>query len=190
MTKQFAIALISAALIAPAYAAPENYTMDPAHTIPSFEVNHLGFTTQRGRFDKADGKVTLDMAARKGSVELTIHTGSLDMGSASWTAHLSDEGLFNVKAYPTMSFKSDHLIFDGDNRVVAAEGSFTLIGVTKPLLVTVSGFKCGINPMNKKPLCAGDVTANIKRSEFGLTKYLGAVSDEVKIIVPVEAYKD
>jgi polyisoprenoid-binding protein YceI len=190
MIKHCAIAMMSAALAAPAFAAVENYTMDPAHTIPAFEVSHLGFTTQRGRFDKASGKITLDMAARKGSVELTIYTGSLDMGTAAWTAHLSDEGLFNVKTYPTMNFKSDHLIFDGDGRVVAAEGALTLLGVTKPVLVTVSNFQCGLNPMNKKPLCAGDVSANIKRSDFGLIKYLGAVGDDVKVSVPVEAYKD
>jgi len=190
MIKHCTIAMIFTALAAPAFAAAENYTMDPAHTIPAFEVSHLGFTTQRGRFDKASGKMTLDMAARKGSVEMTIYTGSLDMGAAAWTAHLSDEGLFNVKTYPTMTFKSDHLIFDSDNRVVAAEGELTLIGTTKPVLVTVSGFKCGLNPLNKKPLCAGDVSANIKRSEFGLVKYLGAVGDDVKISVPVEAYKD
>ena len=190
MTTRFVVAVMTAMLIGPAFSAPVNYTMDPGNSIPSFEVRHLGFTTQRGRFNKVDGKITLDMAAHSGHVELTIYTGSLDMGSASWTAHLSDEGLFNVKNYPTMTFKSDHLIFDRENRVVAAEGSLTMIGVSKPTRVTVADFKCGVNPLNQKALCAGDVSARIKRSEFGLTKYLGAVSDEVKIDVPVEAYKD
>ena len=86
-------------------------------------------------------------------------------------------------------FESVELIFDG-NKVVAAEGHFTMIGVTKPLRVTVNGFRCGSNPVNKKPMCAGDVTATVKRSDFGLTKYIPAVSDEVKISVPVEAYKN
>lgn len=190
MSKSHAIAMIFAALMAPAFAAPESYMIDPAHTIPAFEVVHMGFTTQRGHFNKARGKIALDIAARKGSVELVIDTASLDMSPASWTAHLSDPGLFNVKTFPTMTFKSDHLIFDSNNRVVAAEGVLTLIGVTKPVLVTVSNFKCGANPENKKPLCAGDVSAEIKRSDFGLIKYLGAVSDSVKVTVPVEAYKD
>lgn len=190
MKANHAIALISMLFAAPVLAASEKYTIDPAHTIPTFEVNHLGFTTQRGRFDKASGKIVLDLAAGKGSVDVVIDTGSLDMGSPSWTAHLADEGLFNVKAYPTMTFKSDHLIFDGDKRVVAAEGVLTLIGVAKPVVVKVNNFKCAVNPLNSKPLCAGDVTAEIKRSDFGMTKYLSAVSDMVKINVPVEAYKD
>ena len=190
MTTRFAIALMAAMLTQPAFAVAETYTMDPDNTIPSFEVNHLGFTTQRGRFNKAAGKVSLDRVARTGRVELTIFTGSLDMGAAAWTAHLSDEGLFNVKTYPTMTFKSDRLVFDAESRVVAAEGVLTLIGVSRPVRVAVNNFKCGLNPLNQKALCAGDVTANIKRSDFGLTKYLGAVSDEVRIVVPVEAYKD
>ena len=65
------------------------------------------------------------------------------MGWGAWTKHLSDEGLFNVKKFPTMTFKSDKLIFDG-NKVVAAEGQFTMIGVTKPLKVTVNGFSAAL----------------------------------------------
>ena len=71
-----------------------------------------------------------------------------------------------------------------------AEGTFTLLGVSKPMKITVSGFNCGTHPINKKPLCAGDVTATLKRSEFGMMKYLPAISDEVKLLIPVEAFKD
>jgi polyisoprenoid-binding protein YceI len=97
--------------------------------------------------------------------------------------------LFNIERYPTMTFKSEHLIFDGD-KVVGAEGQFTLLGVTKPLSVVVNHFKCGTNPTNNRFLCAGDITGTIKRSEFGMTKYIPTVSDEIKLSVPVEAYRD
>lgn len=182
-----AIAL-SGALATPVFAA-ESYTMDPEYTIPVFEVEHLGFTHQRGRFNKTSGKVILDFANKKGSVEFTIFTKSLDMGSSAWTVHVSDEGLFNVEKFPTMTFKSDDLIFDGD-KVVAANGQFTLLGVTKPLKVVINRFACGPNPLNKRWLCAGDVTATIRRSDFGMVKYIPAVSDDILINVPVEAYKD
>lgn len=180
---------LSAAMMSSAYAAPESYTIDPHHAFPEFEVNHLGFSTQRGRFDETSGKITLDMVAKKGSVELTINTKSLDMGFPLWNQHLSEEGFFNTEKYPTMTYKSDKLIFKGD-KVVAADGDFTLLGVTKPLRVTVTGFHCAVNPMNKKPLCAGDVSATFKRSDYGMTKYLPAVGDDIKINVPIEAYKD
>lgn len=187
MKKYLAAFAVMGAFAAPVHAA-DNYTTDPAFSIPTFEVTHLGFTTQHGRFNKTSGKAVIDFAAKKGSVDFTIYTASLDMGTGAWTKHLSDEGLFNVKKYPTMTFKSDKLIFEGD-KVVAAEGQFTMIGVTRPLKVTVNDFKCGNNPESKKPMCAGNITGTIKRSDFGLTKYIPAVSDEVIISVPVEAYK-
>lgn len=192
MQRYLVALIVSSTLVAPAFAA-DSYTIDPEFTTPAFEIGHLGFTTQRGHFDKTSGKVTLDLAAKTGSVDFTIYTTSLDMGTAvwskAWVAHLSDDGLFNVMKFPTMNFKSDKLIFEG-NKVVAAEGQFTLLGVSKPLKVEVKGFQCGANPMNKKPMCTGDVTAALKRSDFGMTKYIPAVSDEVKISVPVEAYKN
>lgn len=188
MKKYLAAFAIMGALGAPAYAA-DSYTTDSEFSVPTFEVTHLGFTTQHGRFNKTSGKIMVDFTAKTGSVDFTVYTESLDMGLGAWSKHLSDEGLFNVKKFPTMTFKSDKLIFEG-NKIVAAEGQFTLIGVTKPLKVTVNGFKCGANPVSKKPMCAGDVTATLKRSDFGLTKYIPAVSDEVKISVPVEAYKN
>lgn len=188
MKRYLAAFAIMSALAAPALAA-DSYTTDSEFTAPVFEITHLGFTTQHGRFNKTSGKVMIDFAAKTGRVDFTVYTESLDMGWGAWSKHLASEGLFNVKKFPTMTFKSDKLIFDG-NKVVAAEGQFTMIGVTKPLKVTVNGFQCGNNPVSKKPMCAGDVTATLKRSDFGLTKYIPAVSDEVKISVPVEAYKN
>jgi len=180
--------MLAVLFVAPAFST-ETYTFDPEYTIPAFEVGHLGFTTQRGRFDKTQGKVTLDFAAKKGSVDFTVFTKSLDMGSKAWTIHVSSEGLFDVQKFPTMTYKSDRLIFDND-KVVAAEGQFTMIGVTKPLKVTVNHFACGPNPINHKFMCSGDITAIIKRSDFGMTKYIPTVSDDITINVPVESYRD
>jgi polyisoprenoid-binding protein YceI len=177
------------AFVTGAALAADKYTIDPKYTVPSFEIAHLGVTTQQGRFNHATGNVILDLAARKGSVELTIDTGSIDMSSVAWTRHLSDPGLFNVAKFPTMTFKSSTLVFK-DDRVVGADGEFTLLGVTKPLHVNVSGFRCLVHPLSNLPFCGGDVTATIKRSEFGMTKYIPEVSDEINIRVPVEAYKD
>lgn len=173
---------------APAFAA-DSYTVDSRHTYPMFEVNHMGFSTQRGRFNQSSGKITLDTAAKKGSVELTIETASLDMGLDKWDEHLKSEDFFNVAQFPTMRFTSDKLVFDGD-KVVAAEGRFTLLGITQPLTLTVSNFRCAPNPMNKKQTCGADITTTFKRSEFGMSKYVPGVSDEVKISTPVEAIKD
>jgi len=183
------LATLLASLIAAPACAADSYTIDSRHTWPVFEVNHMGFSTQRGRFNKSSGKITLDTAAKKGSVDITIETASLDMGFDKWDEHMKSEDFFNAEFYPTMHFASSKLVFDGD-KIAAAEGSFTLLGVTKPLTLTVSNFRCAPHPMNKKQTCGADITATLKRSEFGMTKYVPAVSDEVKISVPVEAVKD
>jgi polyisoprenoid-binding protein YceI len=188
MKNHLAAFALGALLATPAFSA-ETYVFDPEYTIPVFEVQHLGFTTQRGRFDKTTGKVVLDTAARQGSVEFTVYTNSLDMGSKAWTYHVSSEGLFDIERFPTMTFKSDRLVYEG-NKVIGAEGQLTLLGITKPLKVAVNKFGCATNPVNKRFMCAGDIAATIKRSDFGMTKYIPTVSDEIKVSVPVEAYRD
>jgi polyisoprenoid-binding protein YceI len=188
MKKYLAISALLGTALTSAFSA-DSYTIDSAYSMASFDIPRVAFSAQRGLFKKTSGRVLLDWAAKKGSVEFTIDTRSIDMGSAAWTAHLSDDELFNVEKFPTMTFKSDKLIFEG-NKVIAAEGQFTMIGVTKPLKVVVNNFQCGISPIDKRSMCSGNVTANIKRSDFGLTKYIPVVSDEVSISVPVDAYKD
>lgn len=183
------ITIFLATLLATPALAADNYIVDPNHTWPLFEVNHLGFSIQRGRFDKTGGKITLDTAAKKGSVEIVVYTSSINMGFDKWNAHLKSDEFFNADQFPTMNFKSDRLIFEGD-KLVAAEGQFTLLGVTKPLRLTVSNFHCGLNPMTKRPTCGAEITATIKRSDFGMIKYVPAVGDEIKISSPIEALLD
>jgi polyisoprenoid-binding protein YceI len=180
--------LLAAALalvLLPAVAA-DSYRFDPHHTRPMFEVRHMGFSTQHGRFDRADGQIVLDPDVHTGSVDFTVDATSIDMGTEEWNKHMRSEEFFNVAQFPTMRFRSDKLIFDGD-RVVGAEGQFTMLGVTRPLRVSVANFRCGPNPMTKQQTCGGDVSAEFKRSDFGMTKFLPLVGDEVRILVPVEA---
>ncbi|MBK9160565.1 MAG: polyisoprenoid-binding protein [Nitrosomonadales bacterium] len=187
MTKTLSL-IIAALLAVPAYAA-DSYTIDTTHTWPSFEINHLGYSTQRGRFNKTSGTIMLDIAAKKGSVDITIDTGSLDMGFQKWDDHLKSPDFFDAEVHPTIRFTSDKLIFDGD-KVVGAEGHFTLLGVTKPLKLTVSNFHCAPHPMTKKMHCGADISTTIQRSQFGMTKYVPLVGDEVRLYSPVEANKD
>ena len=187
MKKSLALA-IAALLAVPAH-AQDSYRVDSNHTWPVFEISHLGYSTQRGRFNKSSGNITLDLAAKKGSVDLTIETASIDMGFEKWDEHMKGEDFFNVAQFPAMRFVSDKLVFDGD-KVVAAEGSFTLLGITKPLTLSVSNFRCAMHPMLKKQACGADISATLQRSEFGMAKYVPMVSDEVKIYSPVEAIRD
>jgi polyisoprenoid-binding protein YceI len=169
--------------------AEDRYTIDPTHTWPVFEINHLGYATQRGRFNKTRGKITLDIAARSGSVELTIETDSIDMGFKEWDDHMKSPDFFNVKLHPDIRFVSDKLLFEGD-KVVGAEGQFTLLGTSRPLTLSVSNFHCAPHPMLRKLHCGADISASIRRTQFGMAKFVPMISDEVRLLVPIEATLD
>lgn len=182
------LALACAAVGTPA-AAADSYTIDPTHTFPSFEVSHLGFSIQRGRFNRSSGKIALDTAAKSGSIDVSIDATSIDTGLAKLEEHLRSEEFFDTAKYPTITFASKSLKFDGD-RLVSADGNFTMHGVTKPITLMLDHFKCAPHPMTKKPHCGANATASIKRSEFGIAKYVPSVGDDVKISIQVEAIRD
>jgi len=136
------------------------------------------------------GTVVLDPRTRSGSVTYEVETASLNMGVGTETPDSPGFDLFQIARFPRITFRSSRLIFDKNNEVIAAEGRLTLLGVTKHVTVMVNRFKCSVNPLSKRRMCAGDATATITRSDFGMIKYIPAISDEIKISVPVEAYKD
>jgi polyisoprenoid-binding protein YceI len=173
-------------------AAEETYVLDPVHSQPGFEVVHMGgFSLQRGVFAKgASGKVTLDRTAHKGMIDITIDTTSVRSLNERLDTNLKGEDYFNVAKYPTMTFKSSNLSFDGD-KLVGAQGELTMLGVAKPVTLKVANFNCGEQPFNKKPLCGAEVTTTIKRSEWGMNAGIPrSVSDEVRIAIPIEAYRE
>jgi len=101
------VAVAFLALPVAALAAPETYTLDPYHTYPNFSVDHLGVSTMYGKFTKSSGKVTVDRAAKTGSVDITIDTASVttgdtDRGSRARTRdeHLRSPDFFNVAEFP------------------------------------------------------------------------------------------
>ena len=173
----------------PALAELQTFTVDPLHTKPTYEVMHLGYSMQRGRFNKTSGKITLDTAAKKGSAEITIDAASIDSGVPKLDEHLRNEDFFNVAKNPQITFKSTNFTFDGD-KVKSASGELTMNGVTRPVTITANLFHCGPHPMNKKMLCGGDFTTMVKRSDYGMKYALPALGDDVTLRIPVEAFKD
>lgn len=181
-------ALAGATLVTGAVAA-DSYTIDPQHTYPHFEASHHGFSTHRGRFNKTSGKVVFDRTAGTGSVDIVIDATTLDTGLELMEKVLKDENYFNVAVHPTITFRSDRLRFDGE-KLAAVEGLLTLLGVTRPVTLTVTHFKCGLNPVRKREACGADGMASIRRSEFGMKGGLPGVGDDVRLLIQVEAFKD
>ncbi|MBA4381066.1 MAG: polyisoprenoid-binding protein [Sideroxydans sp.] len=179
---------IAATISSVAYAEPVTYNIEPSHSMPRFEYSHLGYSIQLSRFDKTSGTIVLDQIKRTGSIDVTIDAKSVNTGSALFNEHIQAEDLFDTAKYPTITYKSSKVKFDGD-KVVAVEGDLTVKGVTKPVKLTVNSFLCMPHPMVKKEACGATATAKIKRSDFGLSKGVPYVGDEVTLTIPVEAIK-
>jgi len=150
-----------------AVAAPVSYKMDPEHTFPSFEADHMGVSIWRGKFDKTRGTMLLDRAAGTGSVDVVVDIASVNFGHEKMKEHALAKEFFDVEQYPTASYKGKLTDFVGGypTRLV---GDLTLHGVTRPVEMKIGLFKCIPHPMLKRELCGGDALAVFKRDEFKL----------------------
>jgi polyisoprenoid-binding protein YceI len=187
--KTIALVATLSAFSAAAIAAPETFNIDAGHTAPRFEYTHFGYSNQQHRFDKTSGKIVLDRAAHTGSVDVTIDTTSVNTGLALFNGHIQGADYFDTAKYPTITFKSSKVKFDGD-KPVAVEGDLTIKGVTKPVTLTVTHFHSMPHPMLKKDAIGANASTKVKRSEFNMGKFAPAVSDEVTLTIAVEAIKE
>ncbi len=172
-----------------ALANPVNYAIDPEHTFAYFTVAHLGMTTIQGRFDQTAGKVTVDLAAKTGSMEIQVPTASVSTGLRRRDDMLKGPDWFNSNEFANMAYRSTRFNFAGD-KLESIEGTLALAGVTKPLKLNVTTFKCAPNPFNRKPMCGATAEATLKRSDFGVKAAMGAVADEVRLQLSVEAFAE
>lgn len=187
------VILLSAALLTctsqQISAAPENYTLDPTHTYLHFGISHLGFSTMHGRFDQSSGHFSIDQTAKTASVKVNIEASSINTGLEKRDDHLRSPDFMNAVEFPIVTYQSTTVKFEGDNPAVI-EGNLTLLGVTKPVTLTITAFKCGTNPMNNRAMCGMDAVGSMKRSDFGMTYALPGVGDELKLTIEAEGYKD
>jgi polyisoprenoid-binding protein YceI len=185
--------LVVIALLAPpagaARAAEETFTITPANTVPSFEVGHLGFASQRGRFNETHGKVVMDPQKRVGSVDITIDAKSVDTGIRQLDEVLRELDFLNIRRHPTLSFRSSQLRFNSD-KLVGVDGVMTMLGISRPISLTVTHYQCGIDPARSQYICDVDAEATFRRSDYGMTRFIPVVSDEVKLRIRVTAARD
>jgi len=175
-------ALVLTLTAAAALAAPETYQVDGSHTFPRFSYNHLGLSIQTSQFNITSGTLTLDQEARTGAVDIVIDTRAVDTGSAAFNEHIQAEDLLDTARYPTATFKSTQVIFEGD-QPTAIEGELTIKGITRPVTLKVTHFTTMTHPMKKKDAIGANATTLIKRSDFNAGKYAPLVGDEVTITV-------
>jgi len=166
-----------------------SYNVDPAHTYVSFAVNHIGFSTLRGKFDRQSGSLDYDPAARKASVKIEIEANSIDTGHAKRDAHLQSPDFLNAVENPTITFESTSAKWNGD-KLASVTGDLTILGVSKPVTLTITSFHCGEHPFAKKDACGFDATGSIKRSDFGVNYGLPGIGEVLDLNIELEAIKN
>lgn len=173
-----------------AAAAPATYTLDPTHTFPSFEADHMGISYWRGKFDASSGKVVLDREAKSGSVDVTIDLASIDFGMDKLDEWARGKDLFDVAKYPKATYKGrlGHFV---DGKPTEVVGTLDLHGVQKPLTLAIGRFKCIPHPIHKRELCGADATGSFDRAAFGLDAGKDYGFDmQVALRIQVEALRD
>jgi polyisoprenoid-binding protein YceI len=163
-----AIATLATAVSFSSMAAESTYQLDPTHTYPSFETDHFGgVSIWRGKFNKSSGTVSIDRAAKTGTLDATIDMTSADIGNDKLDEELKSDRFFDATKFPTAVYKGTSMKFKGDVPVEVI-GELTLHGVTKPLNLKIQSFKCFQNPMLKREVCGTESTATFDRSDFGV----------------------
>lgn len=190
MKKSILAAAAAGALFASvAQAEVATYAFDPSHTYVTFEIGHFGTSTNRGRFDKKEGSVQLNRAAKSGKVEVIIDATSVNTGSDAFNKHLQSADLFDTAKYPSIKFVGDKFTFNGD-KVSEIAGNLTLMGKTQPVTLKANQFNCYQNPMLKREVCGGDFETTINRTEFGMNFGIDwGFPKDVRLVIQVEGVK-
>lgn len=172
------------------HAAQERYTIDPQHTFPSFEADHMGMSHWRGKFNRSSGSVLLDKAEGKGSVEVEIDVASVDFGLDALNTAATGKELFDTAKYPKATYRGELADFV-DGAPTRVRGQLTLHGVTRPVELRITRFKCMPHPLSKRDWCGADAEASFDRSQFGLDAGKDYGFDmTVALRIQVEATRD
>jgi polyisoprenoid-binding protein YceI len=184
-----AVALMGLALPAAAFAA-DTYALDPAHTQTIFTINHLGYSTITGAIHDLKGTLVLDTIKPEDStIEVTMAADSVDTGFAARDKALQSAMFFNVAQFPTMTFKSTHIRKTGA-KTADVEGNFTLLGVTRPLVLKTVFNRMAPDTTGTNVYKAGfTAMTTIKRSDFGMKAYVPYVGDDVQVVINFEGIK-
>ncbi len=185
---RLAAALGLALAFGAASARADDYVADPDHTSVIFKISHIGISWTYGRFDEFSGEFSLDSAnPAKSSFSMSIKADSIDTNSKKRDEHLRSPDFFNVKQFPTISFKSTSVKPVAGGYEIS--GDFTMHGATKPITFTLK--EVGRAEFPKGTQRVGYATElTLKRSEFGMDKFQnGAVGDEVYVAISFEGVK-
>lgn len=206
MFRPYAYAALAATLLAApaALAAPGvtstkpadlpagHYVLDRTHASVVGKIKHMGFSNYQFRFTKVDASFDYDpKAPQDAKIKVTVDPGSIDTATGAdefglkFNKELAGDGWLEAGKFPTATFVSTK-VEPGAGQTGKVYGDFTLHGVTKPIVldVTFNGVGGSFAPGSVKT--GFSATTTIKRSDFGVSKYVPLVSDDVALSIEVE----
>lgn len=182
-------ALALATLAAPAFAAPEAYTLDPSHSQIVFTYNHLGFSTGTGMFSGFEGEIQFDQEdPAASSVTVSFPVTTMLTGWEGRFEHFMSPDFFGASEDKTVTFTSTGIEVTGEATALIT-GDLTLNGVTKEVVLDAKLNQAGMHPMENKAWAGFDATVTLLRSDYNLGLFAPYVSDEVAVTISVEAMK-
>jgi polyisoprenoid-binding protein YceI len=164
----------------------ERYTIDSARTVVNFEVRSFGIFRQRGRFGTSSGRVSLDPRAGTGTFDVVLDARTIRADSDARLRIIRGAAFLNVERFPEISYQSERVIFDR-GQPIRVDGNLTLLGVTHPVVLSVSAYRCTSQGGWKRRRCMVDASANFRRSEFGMTGSMPLAGDRVRLAIHAEA---
>ena len=177
------VAHAQVSVTSPSAVKPGAYNVEPNHTRVLFAVSHEGFTTYYGNFTGVSGSLTLDPKKPSASaVSISIPTKSVSTTNAVLDGELKSADWLDASADPDIAFKSTSVKLTGHGTAKIA-GDLTLHGVTKPVVLTAKFNGAGTDPIIHAYTVGFNATTTIKRSDFGVSKYVPLVGDDVTITI-------
>ncbi|MGQ8366923.1 YceI family protein [Glaciecola sp. 1036] len=187
MKKRITSLLIGALFSVSAVAAPTTYQVDPTHTFVVASWSHFGFSTPSAVFAGAEGTIIFDPAKpAESSVDISVSIDTVDTFVEKLTEEFLGSEYFNAEDFPKATFVSTKVTPTGDKEFDVT-GDLTIKGVTKSVTMDVTLNGMGEHPMTKKQAVGFDAEVVIKRSEFGIDKYVPYVGDDITLKLTAEA---
>jgi polyisoprenoid-binding protein YceI len=188
MTKHLAsLGILLAIVLAASTVRADSYKIDPVHSTMIFRVIHMNIAPVYGRFDEPSGTIVTDDDPAKMSIEVNVRAEKVDTANSKRDQDLRSQGWLAAKQFPDITFKSTGIKKTGDN-TYEVTGDFTLHGVTKPLTATLTKTGEG-KGMRGEPRIGWETSFSINRNDFDITNMPGGVSDEIKLMIGLEAIK-